>query len=444
MGRADYHWQTEPCFYCEKAGHRAKFTGDRAQATVWRLNMTPNDGTAVALANGLHITDGATGQLFIRANKPKSQKARHIRLEAGQSIQIADRAISTAWEIARDDRKEYLHPCLPAGEMVLTAGKWRPVEYAQIGQETPYGHITDTSSHTAHHIVTITLEDGTATKATGNHPFLILRDNTVLWLEARHIQPGDKTLTARNVLGIQKPCPEEHQQKDQSPPKDTAESTTQSKNEPEWSMSSSGKQITDASKQDGRYTISTETNSIIEFPISNLLLPLNTNGYTPIAVRTPTGIGKSHVRPAANSSPQHPSTGILLEAASQAESAEPATATARSPLAKFELRRVGNVAHEHVPTTVYNLTIEGIPAFDTLIGVSHNTQKPAELAAIPVMNNTNTGDIVVDCFAGSHSTLIACELLHRRARTIDFEPKFVAVGLERWARLTNREPVLIS
>jgi DNA modification methylase len=97
-----------------------------------------------------------------------------------------------------------------------------------------------------------------------------------------------------------------------------------------------------------------------------------------------------------------------------------------------------------VPTTVYNLTIEGIPAFDTLIGVSHNTQKPAELAAIPVMNNTNTGDIVVDCFAGSHSTLIACELLHRRARTIDFEPKFVAVGLERWARLTNREPVLIS
>jgi DNA modification methylase len=181
MGRADYHWQTEPCFYCEKAGHRAKYTGDRAQSTVWRLNMTPNDGTATAIANGLHITDGGTGQLFIRASKPKSQKARHIRLAPGETLAIADRALTTAWEIARDDRKEYLHP----------------------------------------------------------------------------------------------------------------------------------------------------------------------------------------------------------------------------------------------------------------------TQKPAELATIPIVNNTSTGDIVIDCFAGSHSTLIAAEIMHRRARTIDLEPKWVAVGLERWARLTNREPVLL-
>jgi DNA modification methylase len=106
------------------------------------------------------------------------------------------------------------------------------------------------------------------------------------------------------------------------------------------------------------------------------------------------------------------------------------------------LRTVGNVDHETTPTVVYNLTIEGIPAFDTLVGVSHNTQKPAQLAEIAIANSSAEGDIAVDFFSGSFSTMIACETLKRRAYVMDIEPKWVAVGLERFFRLTGQLPVL--
>lgn len=40
---------------------------------------------------------------------------------------------------------------------------------------------------------------------------------------------------------------------------------------------------------------------------------------------------------------------------------------------------VGSVKTTQERTKVYNLSIKGIPAFDTLVGVSHNTQKPVEI-----------------------------------------------------------------
>lgn len=110
LGRSDYHWQTEPCFYAEKAGQRAKWYGDRTQGTVWRIRAIANDGTAMAIANGILLTDGEQAQLYIKAQMPKAAKARHLRVLPDQPAVLADRATSTAWEISRDARKDYAHP----------------------------------------------------------------------------------------------------------------------------------------------------------------------------------------------------------------------------------------------------------------------------------------------------------------------------------------------
>lgn len=109
LGRNDYHWQTEHCFYAEKAGQRAKWFGDRTQGTVWRLKKLENDGQAIDLATGLHLTDGGAASLFLRPNPPKSGKFRHLRV-ADEPVLIADRAGTTAWQVARDERANYLHP----------------------------------------------------------------------------------------------------------------------------------------------------------------------------------------------------------------------------------------------------------------------------------------------------------------------------------------------
>jgi DNA modification methylase len=75
---------------------------------------------------------------------------------------------------------------------------------------------------------------------------------------------------------------------------------------------------------------------------------------------------------------------------------------------------------------------------------AHPNQKPTGLARIAIQNSSKEGDIVVDQFSGSGSTLIACELTGRQARCMDLEPKWVAVALERWSKATNEQPTLVQ
>lgn len=70
----------------------------------------------------------------------------------------------------------------------------------------------------------------------------------------------------------------------------------------------------------------------------------------------------------------------------------------------------------------------------------HPTQKPIELAVRAVRNHD--APTVLDCFAGSGSTIIACENLGRRARAMDKDEGYVAVALQRWADATGKTPVL--
>jgi 16S rRNA G966 N2-methylase RsmD len=55
---------------------------------------------------------------------------------------------------------------------------------------------------------------------------------------------------------------------------------------------------------------------------------------------------------------------------------------------------------------------------------------------------TNRGDIVIDCFAGSGSTLAAAEATGRRCRAIEFDGPYCDVIIRRWSEMTGREAVL--
>lgn len=63
----------------------------------------------------------------------------------------------------------------------------------------------------------------------------------------------------------------------------------------------------------------------------------------------------------------------------------------------------------------------------------HPTMKPVALLEALLHNSSERGDLVLDTFGGSGSTLIACERMGRRARLVELEPRFCDVIRRRWA-----------
>ena len=67
----------------------------------------------------------------------------------------------------------------------------------------------------------------------------------------------------------------------------------------------------------------------------------------------------------------------------------------------------------------------------------HATPKPIALCARAIKSSSRSGEIVLDLFGGSGSTLIACEQLNRSARLMELDPKYCDVILTRWETLTG-------
>ena len=61
----------------------------------------------------------------------------------------------------------------------------------------------------------------------------------------------------------------------------------------------------------------------------------------------------------------------------------------------------------------------------------HSTQKPIECMAKPIENNTAIGEFVYDPFAGSGTTMVACQNLNRKCRGIEISKNYCAVILQR-------------
>jgi hypothetical protein len=62
----------------------------------------------------------------------------------------------------------------------------------------------------------------------------------------------------------------------------------------------------------------------------------------------------------------------------------------------------------------------------------HPTCKPVDLIADAILDCSKRRDIVLDCFGGSGSTLIACEKTGRAARLIEIDPLYCDVAIRRW------------
>lgn len=67
----------------------------------------------------------------------------------------------------------------------------------------------------------------------------------------------------------------------------------------------------------------------------------------------------------------------------------------------------------------------------------HPTMKPVKLMARLIKNSTRQGELVLDLFGGSGSTLIACEQIDRQCFTMEFDPKYADAILDRWEKLTG-------
>ncbi len=74
----------------------------------------------------------------------------------------------------------------------------------------------------------------------------------------------------------------------------------------------------------------------------------------------------------------------------------------------------------------------------------HPTMKPVELVERAINNSSKIGDIVLDGFGGSGTTLIACEKTGRVARLMELDPKYCDVIVKRWEDWTGKKAVLLE
>jgi DNA modification methylase len=74
----------------------------------------------------------------------------------------------------------------------------------------------------------------------------------------------------------------------------------------------------------------------------------------------------------------------------------------------------------------------------------HPTVKPVALVGDAIRDCSKRGDIILDMFAGSGSTLIAADQAGRQARLIEYDPCYCDVILQRFQTLTGKVPVNLS
>jgi DNA modification methylase len=74
----------------------------------------------------------------------------------------------------------------------------------------------------------------------------------------------------------------------------------------------------------------------------------------------------------------------------------------------------------------------------------HPTMKPVELVEHQVRNSSKEGDILLEPFCGSGTTILACERSNRRCRAIELVPAYIAVTLQRYLDMTGSMPVMLE
>jgi hypothetical protein len=79
----------------------------------------------------------------------------------------------------------------------------------------------------------------------------------------------------------------------------------------------------------------------------------------------------------------------------------------------------------------------GRPTEEGNLLAMHPTVKPVALVADAILDCSRRGDLVLDAFLGSGSTLIACERSGRRCCGIELDPRYIDVAIRRWQKYTG-------
>ena len=108
-----------------------------------------------------------------------------------------------------------------------------------------------------------------------------------------------------------------------------------------------------------------------------------------------------------------------------------------SKMSKSELKEALDAILERTATTVLR---DKKPTRS----VEHPTMKPVSLFAYQIANSSKPGDAVLDPFGGSGTAVIASEQMSRKCGTIELDPHYASVIVDRWERLTGMEAVRIE
>lgn len=101
-------------------------------------------------------------------------------------------------------------------------------------------------------------------------------------------------------------------------------------------------------------------------------------------------------------------------------------------MSKAEMKKLLETIYQaKLPTTIID---EKKPTKDS----EHPTMKPVKLFGYQMQNSSRRGDIVLDTFGGSGTTMIAAEQLGRKARLMELDPHYCDVIIARWEKMTGQ------
>ena len=102
----------------------------------------------------------------------------------------------------------------------------------------------------------------------------------------------------------------------------------------------------------------------------------------------------------------------------------------------YEIILVSNNGKELIGNRIGSVWTIKKDAVDSYV---HPTQKPVSLSATAIKSATKKGDIVLDLFGGSGSTLMACEQLNRKCYMLELDPRYCDVIVKRWEKFTGKK-----
>jgi site-specific DNA-methyltransferase (adenine-specific) len=75
---------------------------------------------------------------------------------------------------------------------------------------------------------------------------------------------------------------------------------------------------------------------------------------------------------------------------------------------------------------------------------AHPTMKPVRLFGYQIANSSRPGNIILDTFGGSGTTIVAAEQLDRKARLMELDPHYCDVIIARWEKLTGQKAIKLN